>query len=83
MTSDETKKDLSAHKISITDSHHELSNTTSTLVKEVDSTEDKSNMSNPDNSNEASEIENDSVMRRNIDSLHQSISNMRDEFLER
>ena len=82
---------MTAHNISITDEHHKLSNTTSSLVDESYSNENKSTISIDNEEckdtiiedDTLNETDDDSLMRRNIDSLHQSISNMRDEFLER
>ena len=94
LCTDEPQKDsqnLTAQTISITDEHHKLSNTTSSLVDESYSNENRSNISSDNDkckdtiieADTLNETEDDSLMRRNIDSLHQSISNMRDEFLER
>ena len=82
---------MTAHNISITDEHHKLSNTTSSLVDDTHSKENTGNLSIDNETckntiiegDRLNETEDDSLMRRNIDSLHQSISNMRDEFLER
>ena len=86
---DEPKKVLpnlqSAQKISITDDHHQLSNTTSSLVEEAHSSENRRMAISTQNNDRNTTIEtgSENVMRRNIDSLHQSISDMREEFLER
>ena len=76
---------LRADSISITDRHHQISNTTASLVKEAANTAERTDHREEltDDIDREDDTETDSVMRRNIDSLHQSISNMRDEFLER
>ena len=76
---------LSADSISITDRHHEISNTTASLVKKATNTTEQTDHGEEltDDTDREGDTETDSVMIRNIDFLHQSISNMRDEFLER
>ena len=71
---------LTAKKISIDDRHHELASNTSSLMDVAQSKNDRRGSPvEPDNK----EDENDIVMGRNIDALHESISNLRDEFLNR
>ena len=78
---------LNSHLISISDRHHQISSTTASLVAEAASGKERSTSETTFTENHVerddTETETDSVMRRSIDSLHQSISNMRDEFLER
>ena len=71
---------LTAKKISIDDRHHELASNTSSLVDVAQSKNDR--RGSPVESDNK-EDENDIVMGRNIDALHESISNLRDEFLNR
>ena len=71
---------LTAKKISIDDRHHELASNTSSLMDVAQSKNDRrGSCVESDNK----EDENDIVMGRNIDALHESISNLRDEFLNR
>ena len=71
---------LTAKKISIDDRHHELASNTSSLMDVAQSKNDRGGSPvELDNK----EDENDIVMGRNIDALHESISNLRDEFLNR
>ena len=79
-------------KPSIIDVSPKLSETTPSLTEEAHSSENSSDLSidtERSNTNTAiddnvtHDAEEDSLMRRDIDSLHQSISNMREEFLER
>ena len=71
---------LTAKKISIDDRHHELASNTSSLMDVAQSKIDRGGSPvELDNK----EDENDIVMGRNIDALHESISNLRDEFLNR
>ena len=81
-TSPEQKmpKILTAKKISIDDRHHELASNTSSLMDVAQSKNDR--RGSPAESDNK-EDENDVVMGRNIDALHESISNLRDEFLNR
>ena len=71
---------LTAKKISIDDRHHELASNTSSLMDVAQSKNDR--RGSPVESDNK-EDENDIVMGRNIDALHESISNLRDEFLNR
>ena len=71
---------LTAKKISIDDRHHELASNTSLLMDVAQSKNDR--RGSPAESNNK-EDESDIVMGRNIDALHESISNLRDEFLNR
>ena len=71
---------LTAKKISIDDRHHELASNTSSLMDVAQSKNDRGGSPvELDNK----EDENDIVMGRNIDALHESISSLRDEFLNR
>ena len=89
---------LTACKISITAEQQSLSEETASLIQQSSTHQESSSSisavdeghitttSTGENDGEAADEEtdeDDSIMRRNIDSLHQSISNMREEILER